>query len=357
MMERPHNPPPLSLKTVMHAPVRVGVVGCGVVADYGHIPAVARAAGAELAAFADPSRERREAQARKYGKPCFASFEEMIAAVPLDAVTIATQPDIKLDMIRIAAAHGLHAFCEKPLTDSLEQAGALVNLMDRAGLFVGVAFVYRGKQIVQRMMELLHAGAIGRLRAVHIENFWDYHGLRDQALRGNRRHRALQNLGTLDCGVHDLDLARYMAGAEFQDLHAIGAVVEQANTYPDHIMLHARMTNGVLVAVQESGVWGYTAKDRPHYKQGYHMLGDNGVLSADSDFATAGDEHILRVVSGERQWEERLSTEKAWDETYGQFFQIIRGEDVPHRFIADGHDALINMRVARDVIAQCMAAT
>jgi predicted dehydrogenase len=332
----------------------MGVVGCGVVADYGHIPAIARAAGVELAGFADPCRERREAQAHKYGKPCFASFEEMARAVALDAVTIATQPDLKLAMIRIAAAHDLHAFCEKPLTDTLEQAEELVALMDAANLFVGAAFVYRGKRVVQRMMELLRTGAIGRLHAVHIENLWDYHGWRDQALRGERRHRALRNLGTLDCGVHHLDLARYMAGSDYDSVHAIGTIVESDNMYPDHIIMHARMRNGVLVSLEESAVWGHTAAERPRYDQSYRMLGDNGVLSASfGDWDNTRQATRLHVISGGRQWTETVSSEKAWDDTYDQFFRVIRGDEPPHRFIADGHDALMNMRIARDIITQC----
>ncbi|NLF39108.1 Gfo/Idh/MocA family oxidoreductase, partial [bacterium] len=326
----------------------------GVVSDYGHIPAIHRSPHAKLVAFADPDKERRERQAKKYGLPCFASFDEMVKAVTLDAVSIPTQPAIKLDMIRIAAANGLHAFCEKPLTDTVEQADELVRLMDAAGLFVGVAFVYRGKSTVQRMMELIREGAIGRLRAIHIENMWDYHGLRDQAERGDRRHRALQNLGTLDCGVHDLDLARYMTDGDFASVHAVGTIIEKANSYPDHIIMHARMNNGVLVSIEESAVWGYTARERPVYHQGYHAVGDNGILSTSSgDWAAELHKSTLRVISGEKQWTESLSAEKAWDDTYNQFFQIILGQPVAHRFIADGHDALINMRIAREIVAQC----
>ena len=346
----------MPLNSVQRPIVRVGVVGCGVVADYGHIPAIHRGPEAELVGFADPDEQRRRRQAARYDRPAFASFEEMAQRVEMDAVAVCTQPDVKLDMIRIAADHGLHAFCEKPLTDTVAQAEQLVRLMDDRGLFVGVAFVYRGKQTVQRMAELVREGAIGRLRAVHIENLWDYHGLRDQAERGDRRRRALRNLGTLDCGVHDLDLARHLTGGEYEEVRAVGAIVEAANPYPDHVIIQARMTSGVLVSIAESAVWGYTAKDRPVYEQSYRMVGDNGVLAVHAgDWSQGHDTNELRVVSGAEQWTERLAAGKAWDETYHQFFQIVLGRDPPHRFIADGRDALINMRVAREIVAQCQA--
>jgi predicted dehydrogenase len=339
--------------TVSHTPIRVGIVGCGVVADYGHIPAIDRNPHTELVGFADPDPQRREAQSAKYGKPGFVSFAEMVEAVELDAVTVTTQPDVKLDMVRIAATHALHALCEKPLTDTVAQAEELVRLMDGADLFCGVAFVYRGKQDVQRMMELVREGAIGRLRAVHIQNLWDYHGLRDQAIRGDRRHRALQNLGTLDCGVHNLDLARYLSGGDFAEIHAIGTIVEAANRYPDHIITQARMTNGVLVSIEESAVWGYTAAARPHYVQAYRMVGENGVIESTHPSMNSPDSGRLTVVSGQTQWTEDVTSAKAWDLIYGQFYDIIRGLPPAHRIIADCHDALANMRAAREVIAQC----
>jgi predicted dehydrogenase len=333
----------------------VGIVGCGVVADYGHIPAIHRCPDARLAAFADPNPARREAQAKKYGLPAFASFEEMADRVELDAVTVTTQPDVKLDMVRVAARRGLHAFCEKPLTDTVEQAEELVRLMDDAGLFVAVAFVYRGKKVVQRMLELVRDGAIGRLRAVHVDNLWDYHGLRDQAERGDRRRRALRNLGTLDCGVHDLDLARFLSGGEFESVSAVGTIVEKENIYPDHLIIQARMSNGALVSVQESAVWGYTARERPTYEQNYRLVGERGVLSvALGDWSKHAHAAELQIISGEKQWTEALSADKAWDDCYGRFYRLLLGKETERGIVADGHDALVNMRIAREVVRQAM---
>ncbi len=345
------------MKTVPGDKVRMGVVGCGFVADYGHIPAIDRSERAELVGFVDPDETRRRAQMDKYGKPGFATFEQMVEAVELDAVSICTHPDLKLEQIRIAAAHGLHAFCEKPLTDTIEQAEQLVERMDEAELFVGVAFIFRGMRAVQRMAELIREGAIGTLKAVHLENMWDYHGLRGldhEAVKGARRRRALENLGTLDCGVHKLDLARYLSGGDFTRIAAIGEIVEPENRYPDHIIAHARMSNGVLVSMEESAVWGHTAAERPRYKQGFALVGDRGVISCEQDFG-GRDSHVIRVVSGERQWEEPTDLGKAWDATYDQFFRLVLGQPVEHRFIADAHDALANMRAAREIIDQCLA--
>lgn len=343
----------MTIQTVQGDKVKTGVVGCGVVSSYGHIPAIANADEAELVAFVDPNSGRLADLVKEYDKPGYASFEDMLANEDLDAVAIPTHPDIKLEQCRIAAENGLHVFCEKPLTDDEAQAEELVRLMDEKGLFVGMSFVYRGKRIVQRMMELAAEGAIGHLKAVHLLNLWDYHGLRDAAQRGDRRRRALANLGTLDCGVHHLDLARYMSGSDFKQIQALGDIVEPENTFPDHIVVQARMDNGVIVTIDESAVYGYTAKERPLYAQTYCMIGDGGALSA--NLGDWGDTCELYVISGEEQWREQVAADKAWDETYRQFFQTILGRQPERAFIANGHDGLINMQVAREIITQCEA--
>jgi predicted dehydrogenase len=114
------------------------------------------------------------------------------------------------------------------------------------------------------------------------------------------------------------------------------------------------MSNGVVVSVEESAVWGHTAAERPIYPQSYRMVGENGVLSVGfGNWTESHQQAELYVVSGKKQWTEKVSADKAWDDTYRQFFKTILGEPVDHRFVADGHDALTNMRVAREVIAQC----
>ncbi len=86
----------------------------------------------------------------------------------------------------------------------------------------------------------------------------------------------------------------------------------------------------------------------------YSLIGENGVLHVGTS-SLGPESSRLYVVSGEKQWMEDGQAAKAWDTTYGQFFQIILGREMKNRFIADGHDALANMRIAREVIAQCQA--
>ncbi len=181
------------MKTVASDTVRIGVAGCGVVSGYGHLPAIHEIPGFRLVAVADPDEDRRQAQANQYGVPAYPDLAAMLAKERLDAVSLPVQPDIKLELVRLAARHGLHVFSEKPLSDTVEQAEEIVRLMADADCFLAIAFIYRGKEVIRRMKTLIDDGAIGTLQALHIDNLWDYHELRDPTL-APRRRRALANM-------------------------------------------------------------------------------------------------------------------------------------------------------------------
>jgi predicted dehydrogenase len=105
---------------------RVGVLGCGMIsAD--HFRAWAKCEGADVVALCDPDRARAEARAAEFGIPVVHTEPDaMLESCVLDAVDIITPRGTHADMIRLAARHGVHALCEKPLCPTLAEAQQLV---------------------------------------------------------------------------------------------------------------------------------------------------------------------------------------------------------------------------------------
>lgn len=107
-------------------PLRVGVLGCGMISA-NHFTAWARCAGAEVVAVCDPMAERAQARAAEFGIAAFyTSPEAMLKAERLDLIDIVTPRETHAAMVRLAAAHGVHALCEKPLCPTHEEAVALM---------------------------------------------------------------------------------------------------------------------------------------------------------------------------------------------------------------------------------------
>jgi predicted dehydrogenase len=149
--------------------IRIGVVGCGMVAQAMHLPYLSELRDRfELAALADPSRVVREALAARYGVPgVHADHRGLLDRGDLDALLIASPHATHAPVVLAALDAGLHVLVEKPLCISLADADRIIDARDRAGKVVQVGFMKRHDPAYERMLAELPAGA-GSLRYVHV---------------------------------------------------------------------------------------------------------------------------------------------------------------------------------------------
>jgi len=103
--------------------LRLGLVGCGRLAERGYAPAVARTDGMEIVAVADLSRSRRSLLASKLDASAHTRTSELLAAGPLDGLIVCSPPEFHEEAATQAAAAGIPALVEKP--PAPDAAGAL----------------------------------------------------------------------------------------------------------------------------------------------------------------------------------------------------------------------------------------
>jgi predicted dehydrogenase len=134
--------------------VRIGVVGCGMVAQAMHLPYLSELQDRfELAAVADPSRVVREAVAARYGVPAgHEDYRGLLAAGGLDALLIAAPAATHAEIVLDALDAGLHVFVEKPLCIALADADRIIAARDRTGRVVQVGFMKRHDPAWERML-------------------------------------------------------------------------------------------------------------------------------------------------------------------------------------------------------------
>jgi predicted dehydrogenase len=133
--------------------LRVGVVGCGLVAQVMHLHYLRELADRfEIAAICDLSEEVRTACAREYRVPeQFATWQELVAR-PLDAVLVLTSGSHA--PIAIAAAKaGMHVMVEKPMCFSVAEGQAMIDAADQSGVRLMVAYNKRYDPAYLRLME------------------------------------------------------------------------------------------------------------------------------------------------------------------------------------------------------------
>lgn len=328
--------------------VKVGVVGCGAVAQYGHLPAILRTPGLELAAVCevDPGRLAEVSDATG-ARPC-ASLDEL-AGADLDALVITSPAPLHEEHLAWAAEHGLPVLCEKPLT--LDEAASVraIELMERAGQPLYVGFTYRFAPAALEIRRLLREGAVGEPRALRLIYLWDLHGAfadREHFTGVNERRegRIAEGGPMIDCGVHQIDLARWWLGGEPEPTSVIGIRVEGRET-PDHLIAHLDV-DGCQVMIEISIAYGHTAPaTRPTFS--YEVIGSEGVLRyrrEEREFVAIGRSGIRDL-----HW----SPEKSFDGMYAAFAGALTGG--PADLLPTGRDGLAATRIATDLSLRAAA--
>lgn len=148
------------------APLRVGVVGCGRIAQVAHLPAAAKAAGVELVVVCDASEHLANLVGSRYGVSAFTDLDALLAT-DIDAVIVATPDRMHLEHGTAALQAGKHVLVEKPLASSSEEARGLGELADERGLKLQVGAMKRHDPGIEFAHE-----AIGRIGTVTSVTCW-----------------------------------------------------------------------------------------------------------------------------------------------------------------------------------------
>jgi predicted dehydrogenase len=136
-------------------PIRVGVVGCGLIAQVMHLHYVNELSDEfELAAVCDISEQVAAACAKRYGAGTVHTRWQELLEQPLDAVLVLTSGDHA--RVAIAAAHaGKHVFVEKPMALSSEHGMRMLDAAETAGVRLMVGMMKRYDPAYERLVELL----------------------------------------------------------------------------------------------------------------------------------------------------------------------------------------------------------
>ncbi len=153
--------------------IRLGVVGAGGIARAEHLPRFRRIDGVEIVGVANSSLASTRAVAAAEGIPlAFGDWRELVADPGVDAVLVATRPDLHAPVTIAALEAGKDALVEARMADTLHAARAMraaaLAAGDRVAYLVPSSFSLWADRTIIRLLE---NGAIGTLR--HVRVAWD----------------------------------------------------------------------------------------------------------------------------------------------------------------------------------------
>jgi predicted dehydrogenase len=153
--------------------IKVGIIGCGKVADQ-HAIQIQRIPGAEIVAVCDSellmARQMSERfQIRQY----FTEAHEMLEAVKLQVVHITTPPQSHFVLGKLCLEAGCNVYIEKPFTLNTAEAEELISIANQKGLKLTTGHNAQFTHAMVRMRELVKNGYLGG-NPVHIESIYCY---------------------------------------------------------------------------------------------------------------------------------------------------------------------------------------
>ena len=116
--------------------LKIGIIGCGGIANGKHMPALKTVEGVEMVAFCDIIKERAEKAAEEFGTPdakVYEDYKELLKDESIDVIHVCT-PNRSHSFITIDSLEaGKHVMCEKPMAKTYEEAKAMCEAAERTG--------------------------------------------------------------------------------------------------------------------------------------------------------------------------------------------------------------------------------
>ncbi|MER8444788.1 Gfo/Idh/MocA family oxidoreductase [Mesorhizobium sp. M1066] len=262
--------------------LRVGVLGCGPIAQFAHLQSCVKAANADLYAICDAAPDLLARMGATYEpQKMYSDYEAMLADPELEAVIVATSDAYHVPMSIRALNAGKHVLCEKPIGTSVEEGEALAEAVRRSGKVLQVGHMKRFDPALEAARDFVRdeIGEVLALKAWYCDSTHRY--TNTDAVQplpvtsklakkpaGNPK-ADLRQYFMLAHGSHLVDTARFLCG----DIVAVRARLnEKFGAYCWFV--ETEFASGAL------GHLDLTVAVRMDWHEGFQLYGENGSVIA-----------------------------------------------------------------------------
>ena len=195
--------------------IRIGVAGCGKIAQVRHLPEYQARADVQICGLFDLNQERTWALAEEYGAAAYATYEEMLADPRIDAISVCSANVAHADMTVAALRAGKHVLCEKPMATTLADCERMVAAARESGKVLMIDQNQRLAAAHVKARELIEDGAVGRV--ISFTTAFRHGGPETWSVDSGAGtwffDKARAAMGAMaDLGIHKTDLIQYLTG-------------------------------------------------------------------------------------------------------------------------------------------------
>jgi predicted dehydrogenase len=228
--------------------IKIGVIGCGKIAQVRHIPEYADNNDAQLAGYYDLNFSRAADLVKKYGGKAYTSVQELLSDGDIDAVSVCTANYSHAEITIAALKAGKHVLCEKPMATTLQDCEAMVKTARDASRFLMLGHNQRLAKAHVKAKELIESGLIGDI--VSFRTTFGHGGPETWSVDPGQNvwffDKNKAAMGAMaDLGIHKTDVLHFLTGQ---------TVVE---TTARLLTVDKRDANGALIGVDDNAICIY----------------------------------------------------------------------------------------------------
>ena len=279
--------------------VRIGIIGCGGIANAKHMPALKKISQVEMVAFCDIIEERAEKAAKEYGvegAAVYTDYKQLIARKDIDVVHVLT-PNKQHSFITVDALEaGKHVMCEKPMAINSAEAKKMLDAAKRTGKKLTIGYQSRFRPDSMYLKKMCEAGELGEIYYAKAQ------AVRRRAVPTWGVFLDAENQGggpLIDIGTHALDLTLWemnnyepemVVGTTYRKLadnenaaNDWGPWDPKKFTVEDSAFGFIKMKNGATISLEASWALNTLLTNEAKTvlcgdKGGADMMGENGGL-------------------------------------------------------------------------------
>lgn len=278
----------------MSKQLRAGVIGLGKQAQEDHLPALLESRKANLVAVCDVDESNRIKVSDEYSVASFDDYIEMFNAVEMDFVIVAAPHFVHIEIVREAAARGIHILKEKPCATNRQELLEIINLCKGSKIELMTTLQRRFNPTYSSFFQLYEQ--IGTPFFLDVV-YSTYVNKPNEGWRGQKSQAGGGCL--LDMGYHMIDLIIWYLGVPSSVAATISCLAAENQSYDAE-------DSANLLLSWDSGLHGTMRISRsvPPKQEKFRLVGSRGIIEVERG--------SIRRLSSDGQMQEELSRVKSW---------------------------------------------
>ncbi|MEX1351184.1 MAG: Gfo/Idh/MocA family oxidoreductase [Desulfobacterales bacterium] len=229
----------------------IGIVGCGMIADF-HARAIEAMRGGHLACVFSRSKANADRVARAFDCASYQNYTAFLDHPGLDIVVIATPSGAHLEPCLQAAKAGKHIICEKPLEVTLERVDLMIQACDQNGVMLAGIFPRRFNDATAVFKRAVDSGRLGKITLADAYIKW--YRTQEYYDSGDWRGTWLLDGGgaLMNQSIHTIDLLYYLAGEVASVCAYADLAIHKDIETEDNAVAIVKFTSGALGVIEGS---------------------------------------------------------------------------------------------------------